>query len=470
MGPRLAQAASCLSRFTLSQMEAHFGSCLPDSLFPKSKARASSRDRLYTQPRTFWSFLWQGFNPKATCRQAVRQLQALFALLGKESISSGDGAYCKARQRLDAPTLEKALGASAKAARDLAPKTTFLQGRPVKAVDGAMLTLADSKANERRFPKFKNGRNNTGFPQLRLVALFCLTSGAILSRLTGNKHTSESRLFHQLMGTLSAGDIVLADQGFGNFVILSLLRELGVDSIARSDRQVDCRQGRRLGDKDRLVPWKKGASASAILTPKHWKSLPAEQTVRVIRGRIAQKGFRVFEMVLVTTLLDARKYPAREILLAYLRRWRMEMCLDDLKTTLKMEQLRCTTPDMVEKEVLIHLIAHNLIRWMMAQGARGHDVDLERISFKGTLDAFREFSQAYSQARSDKKRRAVWAQFLQTLAEDLVPDRPGRIYARAVKRQHRKYPHLNKPRQLFRDAPKRNERRKLARLKRNVLK
>ena len=68
------------------------------------------------------------------------------------------------------------------------------------------------------------------------------------------------------------------------------------------------------------------------------------------------------------------------------------MCLDDVKTTLGMHTLRCKSPAMVVKEALAYLTAHNLIRWLMVQAAREHKVDLELISFKGTVDAFRELS------------------------------------------------------------------------------
>src|SRR5207237_8998206 len=102
------------------------------------------------------------------------------------------------------------------------------------------------------------------------------------------------------------------------------------------------------------------------------------------------------------------------------------MCLDDLKTTLQMEMLRSRSPEMLQKEVYTHLIVHNLIRCTMAQAAVEHAVPLERISFKGTLDALRQFTQAMSQARSKKKRSQLWAKLLATLAADLVPQRPER--------------------------------------------
>src|SRR5207247_4837261 len=130
-----------------------------------------------------------------------------------------------------------------------------------------------------------------------------------------------------------------------------------------------------------------------------WIGLPVELTVRVVRGSVYQKGFRVRQVTLVTTLLDPQRYPAGEILAAYVRRWRLEMCLDDLKTTLEMEMLRSRTPEMAQKELFMRLIGHNLIRSIMARAARDHAVALERISFKGSLDALRQFAQAIAQAR-----------------------------------------------------------------------
>jgi hypothetical protein len=222
MGSRLTQSICQLSRLTLGQLESHFSSCLPGTLFPKARKKANSRDRLYTQSLTFWSFLRQSLNPRTSCREVVRQIQALCVLLGCKSVSGDDGVYCKARARLSATTLVNALSASAQAAQARAPKTTFLQSRRVLAVDGAVITLEDTKANRKSYPRVRNGTQNIGFPQMRAVVLFCLASGAILARSIGNKRASESRLFHQLMSILKPGDIVIADQGFGNYTMVSL--------------------------------------------------------------------------------------------------------------------------------------------------------------------------------------------------------------------------------------------------------
>jgi hypothetical protein len=164
-------------------------------------------------------------------------------------------------------------------------------------------------------------------------------------------------------------------------------------------------------------------------------------------------------MTLITTLLDPKLYPAHQILEAYAQRWRLELCFNDLKTTLGMEMLSCQSPEMIDKELHLHLIAHNLVRVIAAQAASAHQASIYRISFKGTLDALRQFSLAMTQARTKRLRRRLKEELLRTLAADSVPDRPGRREPRAVKRQKNKYPRLNCSRRSFRDHPKRNVRR-----------
>jgi Transposase DDE domain len=461
---RVAQAGAQLHACTLSQLEVRFAAWVPAELFPKTAAKQNSRDRIYTRWRTFWCLLWQSLNPQASSREAVRQLQALFQLQGGPGISPAEAAYCRARSRLPLNEFPKALAATARAADQQVAPATWLGGRPVKVVDGSTLTLPDTPANRTAYPPIQCPA--LGFPMLRIVVLFSLCSGAVLALAQGSLLTSELSLLGGLMGQLTAQDIVVGDRGFGNFVIAALLQNLRVDFIGRTTRRIDGRQRRRrLGKNDWLLVWRKGGNPSPWLTPAQWAALPAELTVRAVRGSLYQKGFRTRQVTVITTLLDPQLYPAQEILQAYLRRWRLEMCLDDLKTTLQLERLRSHSPAMAQKEVYARLIGHNLIRCLMAQAALRHAVAMERLSFKGTLDALRQFSQAMSQARSQRKRRELWAALLKILATDLVPERPGRREPRAVKRKKNKYPRLNTLRRKYRDRPKRDTRRKTARLR-----
>ena len=117
----------------------------------------------------------------------------------------------------------------------------------------------------------------------------------------------------------------------------------------------------------------------------------------------------------------------------------------------------------------MHLIAHNLVRYTMIQAAVEHGAELQRISFKGTLDALRQFTHAMAQARSKDKRQELWECLLRTLVADLVPLRPNRREPRAIKQRSRKYDRLLVPRWQHKDRPKRNTRRARSRLRRIAL-
>ena len=161
---------------------------------------------------------------------------------------------------------------------------------------------------------------------MRVMVLFSLLSGAILSLASGDLRTAELPMLYQMLRQLVPNDILMGDRGFGNFVLLALLNhlQLGVDFIGRSARQVDGRRRlKRLSKNDWLVIWKKGTNPSLWLPALIWTALPKEITLRVVRGSCHVKGFRVRRVTVVTTLLDAKLYPAREILQAYLRRWRL---------------------------------------------------------------------------------------------------------------------------------------------------
>lgn len=347
------------------------------------------------------------------------------------------------RQWLPEDLFPKALAATAKFADQLVPALNFLKARPLKVVDGSALTLlADTRKNRAAYPPIQCRPHQPSFPMMRFVVLFSLLSGSILAAVQGSLAVSEWALLAQLTTPLAKGDILIGDRGFGCYPVIALRQHtLGVDFIGRTTRRIDGRRrGQRLGRNDWLLEWKKGRRASPWMSLLQWQALPATLTLRAVKGSLYQKGFRVRQVTVITTLLDPQAYPAQQILEAYLRRWRLEMCLDDLKTTLGLESLRARSPEMAQRELWTRLIAHNLVRCTMAQAAAEHNVPLARISFKGSRDALRQFSQAMAQAKTKKKRQQLWQELLRTLAADLVPERPGGREPRAVKRKRKKIP------------------------------
>ena len=123
-------------------------------------------------------------------------------------------------------------------------------------------------------------------------------------------------------------------------------------------------------------------------------------------------GFSTRKVVVLTTLLDSLQYPPQALSSLYFRRWAMELSLRNLKSTLQMEHLSCKTPQHLEREIRMHLLAHNLVRLLMLEAARRHNVALERISFAGSLAAARRYSEVLQQVRSARHRRRLYEELL----------------------------------------------------------
>lgn len=438
-----------LRRCTLFKLEDRFGKVL-SGIDELSAAKASARERPYSVRRTFWCLLWQMLQINVSCREVVRQLQSMLSVEQCGRIQEGNSAYCQARERLPIGLLTRALKVTAQVADQQVEQCGFLQNRVIKVMDGTTLTLPDTAENQKVYPQPVTQKPGCGFPIMHLVVVWSARGGGVLDYVKGNYHQGEMRLLHQLGPTLTPDDIVIYDRAAGNYVACALMKQRSVDLISRvAIRHIDWRRGQRLGPDDRLVTWKKTHKRPVYTPVEEWATLPPDMKVRVIRIRINQKGFRSRELCLVTTLLDPVAYPAAQIREAFWRRWRLEMCLDDLKTTLGADALRCRSPDMIERELLAILIVHNLVRGVMAEAARDHNVPLDRLSVKGSIDTLRNFCVAIALATTGKRRKELWCEMLGIMAADLVPLRPGRWEPRAVKRRPKPYPRLDKPRREY---------------------
>src|SRR6266576_2196289 len=456
LGRRTAQN---LRQATLSQLQEHLAELLPPPLLSATDEGPNSRERVFSLRLTFECFIWQVLKPKTSCREVVRQVQALARLHGHGRIDKSDSAYVQARHRLPRQRLEQALRTTAQAADRRVGSGHWLNGRPVKVVDTAATQLADTPSNQKRCPQSSVQKAGCGFPVLKFMVLFSLCSGAVLHVVFGNLHHHDLRLLRRMWQVFKKGDICLGDRMFGEYTSLAALpRWLGVDVVARlhQSRKADFRKCQRLAKADALFVWSKNCQQSRILSPQQWRRLPRQITVRIIRFTATIRGYRHRRITLVTSLLDPKLYPAEQLIALYARRWRLELCVRDLKTTMGMEQLRCKSPAMVQKELLAYLVAHNLVRCLIAEAVATYHVDLERVSFKGSVDALRQYSSAISQARNHKLRKQLWEDLLLNLARDLVPYRPNRLEPRVLKRRPKNFGWLTKPRSKYRECLHRN--------------
>jgi hypothetical protein len=154
-----------------------------------------------------------------------------------------------------------------------------------------------------------------------------------------------------------------------------------------------------------------------------------------LRYRTGRAGFRVREVTLVTTLRDAELYPLVDLAELYRRRWEAEGHLRALKTTMKMEVLRCETVAGVTKELLMFTLVYNLVRVVMLEASRRQGVPVDRISF---VDALRWLAE--SRPGAALPRLVV------------NPDRADRAEPRVRKRRPKQYPLMRKPRSELRKS------------------
>jgi hypothetical protein len=147
---------------------------------------------------------------------------------------------------------------------------------------------------------------------MKMVGLFSLGSGGLEDFATGTLHQHESVLFRELWRDLHKGDVILADRGFCSYAALARLAERGIDSVMRvhQARKVSFREGRRLGDDDRLITWKKPAQRTEAWSQEEWDALPETLELRLIRLFVNTPGFRTKTVTIITTLTDAKAYPA----------------------------------------------------------------------------------------------------------------------------------------------------------------
>jgi hypothetical protein len=194
---------------------------------------------------------------------------------------------------------------------------------------------------------------------------------------------------------------------------------------------------------------------------KHWDAIPDRMVVREIQFTITMPGFRSDRIIVVTTLTDPKAFPSHAFAGLYLKRWKAELYLRDIKVTMGMDVLSCKAPEMVQKELWMHIIAYNLVRALMLEAAWTHGVSIESISFKGTVDTVRQWAPLMSHPHlTEQQCRHMYELMLYYLAKDLLPNRPNRREPRARKRRPKQYHLLNKPRNTFQEIPHKNRYRK----------
>lgn len=456
---RLADEWAALKQKSFVQLGECFGRFLPEAQLQPTPSGAHSRRRFYSLENTFWAFLTQVLAPDGGCREAVAKLQSYAALKAMDLPSASTAAYCNARKKLDEERLQAIFEHTAAAMADSGAGMDLVDGRRVIVVDGTGVSMPDTEANQREWPQQSQQRAGCGFPSAHICGCFVLGNGALLSFESGNKKGSELGLYRKQWDVFRAGDIALGDKMFCNYHDLAMLGKRGVDSVVTlpelNRKPIDrSHAAKALGKNDLLVEWKKPAwNKKSAYSREEWEQLPDVLILRQIRVDVSAAGFRTKSFTIITTLLDPVVYPAEKLAELYFLRWDVELFFRHIKETMGMDVLRCKTPEMVRKEMLMHFIAYNCIRRLMQETARERGLDVRRISFKGALQSVRQWEPCLEQARkSRRERRRILDLLHEAVAGNLVPERPWRSEPRCVKRRPKPYQYMTAPRYEMRET------------------
>jgi hypothetical protein len=297
--------------------------------------------------------------------------------------------------------------------------------------------MADTPENQAEFPQMKSQKKGSGFPIARIVVIFSLFTAAALDLAIGpyrGKETGEHALLRQLFHCFDKGDIVLGDAYYASYFLMAMLMAMGVDFVFQSHgaRKSDFRSGVRLGKDDHLIIFKKPKQPD-WMSDALYALMPSELRIREIKVTIERAGYRSKQISICTSMLNSKAESKAALGCLYACRWAAELNLRDLKTTMNMDMLRCKTPEMIKKEIWVHLLAYNVIRKIMLEAAVRRGVLPWQISFKAGVQTLNNYSTLWRHKNLD--RNEVYALMLDAIASQIVGNRPGRSEPRKRKRR-----------------------------------
>lgn len=398
------------------------------------------RERIYPPTETLAMFVAQVLNEDSSCQRAVNDRIVRCLQHGLRPPGTSTAAYCEARTRLPVSLVETLFKAVGQRVSDQALPEWQWRGRSVYFIDGSGLSMPDTPENQREFPQPGSQQEGIGFPEARMVALSCAATGAIIDAVMAparGKATGELSQMRTLARSLTPGDVLVGDAIYETYWTFVMLQGIGCDGV------FEINGSRSRPEKRRAHLMLKRPARPEWMDAQTYESCPKQIKVRQVVSR--RRGFQ--DTFFITSFTDQRLIGAREIVDLYLRRWNVETDFRSLKCSLNAGILSCRSPEMVRKELWVHLLAYNLTRLLMSEAAALSNREPRSISFRHTVQLWSAWCQCGQQL--DAKS---WAFLRQAIAGRRVGNRPGRREPRALKRRPKPRKLLDMPRSAARNC------------------
>ncbi|MFK0113855.1 IS4 family transposase [Streptomyces sp. NPDC091217] len=304
-------------------------------------------------------------------------------LLGEWCVPAKSSLF-RARQRLGSEPLRVLFATTAKPMGTEATPGCFWRGLRLLAVDGTCWDVADSPANEAAFgrPVNSRGHDKSSFPQVRMACLIEVGTHLVLDAELAGCRTGEVTLVNRLPRSCGPGELVLADREFPGVPLWRAFTDSGADLLWRVPA-------------NRVLPVDRQLRDGSWLSRIHATTDRAHRdpvTVRVVAYQLHGTARKGEDYRLVTTLLDARRHPARQLAALYQERWETEAVFAELKTHQRGAHVVLTskTSDGVLQQIWAHLLVHHALRELMVRTAATRGLDPDRVSFIETLRSARD--------------------------------------------------------------------------------
>jgi hypothetical protein len=354
-------------------------------------------------------------------RQVWSKLTA--GLHGLPITSPSGSALRQARQRLG-PAPVRALFDLLRGPAVTSAAQARWRGLLLTVIDGTTLVIADSPANTSRYTKHRCANGRSGYPQLRLSALLTCGTRSMIDAVFDPVSVGELDQARTLNRSLRPGMLLLADRNYAAADLLAAITATGAHLLIRA------KANRRL-------------PILRCFNDGSWLSRIGTQAIRVVEAQVSittTAGTHTGDYRLLTTLLDARAYPAAELVRLYHQRWEIETAYLELKSSiLGGRVLRARTPDGIQQEIYALLVTYQLLRTAMTDATDSRPgLDPDRASFTTALNTARDQIVHAAGVITDTVIDLVGTIGAHVL-DNLLPDRRVRVKTRMIKRSNSKY-------------------------------
>ena len=399
------------------------------------------RERVFDPATTLGLFITQVLNRDEPCSTVVSRLNKERKDQGLPSVSANPSAYCYARNRIPLDLIEALIKKTVAVANVRVDKRWRWCDKDVLMVDGFTVRAPDTQANQSEFPQPTSQEIGLGYPTLRVITLTSLATKVITCFQYGpmdGKGNGELSLFRKNFDFLRKNQVVVGDSIFDSYYDMAKLLKRKVDGVfgihATRDNPFIGQNLSRIQQTTRVLSRPKFDHNR--ITREDWEKLPPTITIRIIgfrtHGRCDQK-------VVVTTLLDRKKYPARAIADLYCLRWEAELDIRCLKSVMDLAELRCQSPQGLKCELAVNVLAYNLVALLMCDTAEVSGKHPRQFSFSHARDTFVRFG-------AERKTINDLEWLITQTNQFKIKNRPRREEPRKIKKRNGKYARLSEPR------------------------